>query len=121
MLAEESPSAYELADMAGRLGRLEFHVVTGQDAYDGPLSALRDHVGDLGAWLAIWSARDDGRPDAHARRRANDAMDAIDAALRDLHDLRAGWPTRSGPVTTSPRRVSMRCCAAVGIRTRWRT
>jgi hypothetical protein len=70
--------------MAGRLGRLEFHVVTGQDAFDGQLSALRDHVGDLGARLAIWSARDDGRPDAHARRCANDAMDAIDAALRDL-------------------------------------
>jgi hypothetical protein len=39
--------------------------VTG-DPYDGPLSALCGHVDDLGAWLAIWSARDDGRPDAHA-------------------------------------------------------
>ena len=43
---------------------------------------------DLGAWLAIWSARDDGRPDAHARRCANDAMDAIDAALRGLQEVR---------------------------------
>ncbi len=58
------------------------------DAYDGPLSALRGHVDDLGAWLAIWGARDDGRPDAHARRCANDAMDAIDAMLRDLHTVR---------------------------------
>ncbi len=58
------------------------------DAYDPPLSALRGHVDDLGAWLAIWSARDDGRPDAHARRCANDAMDAIDAALRELHAVR---------------------------------
>jgi len=63
--------------------------VTGQDAYDGPLSALRGHVDDLGAWLAIWSARDDSRPDAHARRCANDAMDAVDAMLRDLHLVRA--------------------------------
>jgi len=58
------------------------------DAYDGPLSALRGHVDDLGAWLAIWSARDDGRPRAHARRCANDAIDAIDAALRGLHEVR---------------------------------
>jgi len=65
------------------------------DPYDGPLSALRGHVDDLGAWLAIWSARDDGRPDAHARRCANDAMDAIDAIdaidamLSGLHEVRA--------------------------------
>ena len=59
------------------------------DAYDGPLSALRGHVDDLGAWLAIWSARDDSKPDAHARRCANDAVDAIDAALRELHAMRA--------------------------------
>ncbi len=59
------------------------------DAYDGPLSALRGHVDDLGAWLAIWGARDDGGPDAHARRCANDAMDAVDAMLRDLHLVRA--------------------------------
>ncbi len=59
------------------------------DPYDGPLSALRGHVDDLGAWLAIWSARDDGKPDSHARRCASDAMDAIDAMLRDLHLVRA--------------------------------
>ena len=59
------------------------------DAYDGPLSALRGHVDDLGAWLAIWGARDDSRPDAHARRCASDAVGAIDDAIRELHALRA--------------------------------
>ena len=58
------------------------------DAYDGALSAIRNHADDLGAWLAIWSARDDGKPDAHARRCANDAVDTIDAALRALHQVR---------------------------------
>ena len=58
------------------------------DAYDGPLSALRGHVDDLGAWLAIWSARQEGRPDAPARRCANDAVEVIDAALADLHRIR---------------------------------
>jgi hypothetical protein len=59
-----------------------------QDAYDGPLSALRSRVDDLGVWLAIWQARDDGRPDAHARRCASDAVDAADAMLADLHSIR---------------------------------
>ncbi len=58
------------------------------DPYDGPLSALRGHVDDLGAWLAIWSARDDSQPDAHARRCASGAVDAVDAALRELHEVR---------------------------------
>jgi len=53
------------------------------DAYDGALSAIRSRVDDLGAWLGIWANRNE--PDAHARRCANDAMDAIDAMLRDLH------------------------------------
>ncbi len=58
-----------------------------QDAYDSPLSALRDNVENLGAWLAIWEARSE--PDAHARRCANDAVDAIDTMLRDLYTIRA--------------------------------
>ena len=58
-----------------------------QDAYDGPLSAIRSHVDDLGAWLGIWAHRYE--PDAHARRCASDAVDAIDAMLRDLHGVRA--------------------------------
>jgi len=52
------------------------------DPYDDALSVLRSHVDNLGAWLAIWGARQEGRPDAHARRCASDA---IDAAIRDLH------------------------------------
>jgi hypothetical protein len=59
-----------------------------QDGYDDTVSALRSHADQLGVSLAIWSARDDGKPDAHARRCANDALDAIDAALRALHQVR---------------------------------
>ena len=54
--------------------------------YDAPLSALREHVEDLAVALAIWEARTE--PDAHARRCAGDAVDAIDAALRDLYKVR---------------------------------
>lgn len=59
-----------------------------QDAYDGPLSALRNNVEDLAVALAIWQARDDAKPDAHARRAASGAVDAIDAAIRELHKIR---------------------------------
>ena len=55
--------------------------------YDAPLSALRENVENLAVWVAIWEAR--AEPDAHARRCANDAMSAIDAALRDLRALRS--------------------------------
>ena len=54
--------------------------------YDAPLSALRNRVDDLGVWLAIWEARNE--PDAHARRCAGDAVDSINAMLRDLHTVR---------------------------------
>ena len=54
------------------------------DPCGAPLSALRGNVDDLGAWLAIWEGRRE--PDAHARRCANDA---IDAALCGLHALRS--------------------------------
>lgn len=57
------------------------------DPFDADLSALHSHVDNLGPWLAIWQARRE--PDAHARRCANDAIDAIDAALRALHSIRA--------------------------------
>ena len=57
------------------------------DPWDAALSAIRSSVDDLGAWLAIWSARTE--PDAHARRCASDAVDAIDAALLELHGIRA--------------------------------
>jgi hypothetical protein len=58
-----------------------------RDAYDAPLSALREHTEDLAHWLFIWTHRTE--PDAHARRCASDAVDAIDAMLRDLHQIRA--------------------------------
>jgi len=56
------------------------------DPYDAPLSAVRNHVDELGTWLGIWCNRSE--PDAHARRCANDAMDAIDAAIHQLHKVR---------------------------------
>lgn len=54
--------------------------------YDAPLSAIREHVDDLGVWLGIWEHRSE--PDAFARRCASDAVDAIDAMLRNLYLLR---------------------------------
>jgi hypothetical protein len=61
----------------------------GQDAV---LSAVHSHVDDLGGWLAVWAARSE--PDAHARRCASDAMDAIDTALAGLHWIRAELVTQ---------------------------
>ena len=61
----------------------------GPDAYDAALSAIRSHVEDLGVWLAVWKARDDARLEPHARRCASDAVDAVDAAIRELHGIRA--------------------------------
>ena len=55
--------------------------------YDDALSALHSGVDDLGVWLAIWSARNE--PDAHARRCANDAVNAIDGMLGHLYGVRA--------------------------------
>jgi hypothetical protein len=57
------------------------------DAYDKALSALRNHVDDLGVWLGIWTHR--AEPDGHARGCASDAIDAIDVALCELHQIRA--------------------------------
>ena len=56
-------------------------------SYDADLTAIRMRIKELAAWLAIWSARSE--PDARARHCANHAMDTIDAALRELHELRA--------------------------------
>jgi hypothetical protein len=53
--------------------------------HDAPLSALREHVENTAVWLAVWKARSE--PDAHARRCANDAVDAIHAALAGLYEL----------------------------------
>jgi hypothetical protein len=63
--------------------------VSTPDPYDGPCprSGIRDNTENLGTWLGIWSHP--AEPDAHARRCASDAIDAIDAALRELHAIRA--------------------------------
>jgi hypothetical protein len=55
--------------------------------YYGRLSALREDVEDLAVDLAIWEHRKE--PDAHARRCANDAVDALDSMLGHLYGVRA--------------------------------
>jgi hypothetical protein len=60
--------------------------VSASPDYDAPLSALLEHAENLGAWLGIWENRRE--PDAFARRCASDAVDAIDAMLRDLYLVR---------------------------------
>lgn len=57
--------------------------------YDSALSALRGHVGELGPALALWETRDDTKAQPGIRQAANDAVDAIDAALRELHGIRS--------------------------------
>ena len=47
------------------------------------------HIGVLAVALAEWAARSDDKPDADVRRAANRAMDALDAALAELYELRA--------------------------------
>jgi len=63
--------------------------VTGRQDYAEAVVAIRSHADDLGGFLATWSARDDSKPDARARRAASEAVTAIDAALRELHGVRA--------------------------------
>jgi hypothetical protein len=50
---------------------------------------LDGHLGVLGVALAQWMARDDTRPQPEVRRAASTAIDAIDAILASLHELRA--------------------------------
>jgi hypothetical protein len=57
-------------------------------AYADQSAAVIDSAANIGAYLAIWAMRDDSKPDAPARRAANEAMDAIDRALAELHRLR---------------------------------
>ena len=58
-------------------------------AYDSALSALRGHLGELEAALALWATLDDTKAQPGVRQAANDAVDAIDGALRELHGLRS--------------------------------
>jgi hypothetical protein len=62
-------------------------VTASREDFGAELAAIRRRVRDLGAWLAIWRSRRE--PDAHARRCANYAVDAIDAAIAELHQIRA--------------------------------
>ena len=64
-------------------------MTAGPDPYDSPLSALRTNAGNLAVAVAIWEARQEGKPDAHARRAGSAAVDAVDAMLRELHTIRA--------------------------------
>jgi hypothetical protein len=57
-------------------------------AYDSALSALRGHLGELEAALALWASRDDTKAQPEVRQAAKDAMDAVDTALRELHSIR---------------------------------
>jgi len=57
--------------------------------YDSAVSALRGHLGELETVLALWASRDDTKAQPGVRQAANDAVDAADAALRELHGLRS--------------------------------
>ena len=57
--------------------------------YDSAASALRGHLGELETALALWATRDDTNAQPGVRQAANDAVDAVDAALRELHGLRS--------------------------------
>ncbi len=68
-------------------GREAVTVTASPEDYYTAVTALREHAEDLGVWLGIRENRKE--PDAHARRCASDAVDAIDAMLAGLHDVRA--------------------------------
>jgi hypothetical protein len=59
------------------------------DKYADATAALQCHAADISVYAALWSMRDDSEPCPSARRAANDAMDAIDAALAELYALRS--------------------------------
>ena len=50
---------------------------------------MRGHLDELEAALATWETRDDTKAQPGVRQAANDAMDAVDGALRELHGLRS--------------------------------
>jgi hypothetical protein len=57
-------------------------------AFDSALSALRGHLGELETALALWVTRDDAKAQPDIRQAANDAIDAIDTAIRELYGIR---------------------------------
>jgi hypothetical protein len=60
-----------------------------QDGFDGSVSALRNHVDDLGVWLMTWETRQENASSPHTRRCVSDAVGAIDGAIKELHQIRA--------------------------------
>lgn len=52
-------------------------------------TVLRTAVESASVNLAVWAGRDGGHADASVRQAANDAMTGIDAALAELHKIRA--------------------------------
>jgi hypothetical protein len=61
---------------------------TARQPYD-VYAKLEDPVGVLSVALAQWETRDDSKAQPEVRRAANTAMDAIDAMLRELHQMRS--------------------------------
>lgn len=51
--------------------------------------AIGGHTATLAHALTLWAVRDDSRPQAEVRKAANTAMDALDAALALLYELRS--------------------------------
>jgi len=62
--------------------------VTGRQDYEDAAARILRRAEDLGQLLATWQVRPRTGPDAHARRCANDAVDAVDAMLADLNCIR---------------------------------
>jgi hypothetical protein len=56
---------------------------------DDPMTRLHDQLGILGVALARWAERDDTQAQPEVRQAANTGMDAIDAMLRELYQLRS--------------------------------
>lgn len=56
------------------------------------LTFAREAVADLGVYKAMWDGRAE-RPTAAQRTAANEAVDRIDSALKNLHLLRSALVT----------------------------
>jgi hypothetical protein len=59
---------------------------------------LENLAGVLGAALAQWAARDDTKAQPGVRRAASEAVEAIDAMLRELH---AAWAVLAAEIRRS--------------------
>ncbi len=57
--------------------------------YDVYASRLEDPMGALSVALGRWERRDDSKAQPKVRQAANEAMDTIDAMLRELHAMRS--------------------------------